>query len=205
MRTRLRLSRADQQANTRARLIERAHDVFVRNGFHASTLEAIALQAGVTKGAVYSNFANKAELFLAVNGARMEERVGRYRQLHAGSTRLDTFVSGYVRTILRDDPDGRWTSVMAEACAVAAGDEAFRAALIEQMARVNAVIGDAVADLADRTDIEFRLPRAQMMKVGGALMRGLLLQRLLDPRDMSKAFIEDVYVAFMKAMARTRS
>jgi AcrR family transcriptional regulator len=200
-----RLTRSDQQAGTRARLLECAHDVFVRSGFHAATLEAIALQAGVTKGAVYSNFAGKAELFLAVNAARMEERVRRYRQAHADGTRLDAFVRSYMRIVLHDDPDGRWASVVAEACAAAAGDAEFREALIGQVGRANAVIGDAIADLADRTGVEFRLPRAQMIKVGGALMRGLLLQRLLDPQNMSKAFIEDVYVAFMQAMVRPTS
>jgi hypothetical protein len=43
-----------------------------------------------------------------------------------------------------------------------------------------------------------------MIKVGGALMRGLLLQRLLDPDNLSQAVIEDVYVAFMQAMVRPR-
>jgi len=205
MRHPTRRSRAAQQADTRARLIDRAHHVFLHSGFHAATLEAIALQAGVTKGAVYSNFANKAQLFLAVSNARMEERLRRYRQMHAAATRLDTFVRAYVRIVLRDDPDGRWASVVAEACAVAAGDDTFRAALSAQSARANAVIGQAILDLAERSGVQFQLPKAQMIRVGGALMRGLLLQRLLDPRDMSKASIEDVYVAFMQAMIRPRS
>ena len=205
MRTRARLSREDQKADTRARLIACAHDVFLEKGFHAATLDDIALRAGVTKGAVYSNFASKAELFGEVNGARMEERMRNYRRSHAAVTRLDTFVREYMRTILRDDPDGRWASVVAEACAVAAGDEPFRATLIEQIGRGNAVIGDAMADLAERTGLEFRLPRAEMIKIGGALMRGLLLQRLLDPKGMPKDFIEDVYVAFIQAMVRPLS
>jgi AcrR family transcriptional regulator len=202
MRHATRRSRAAQQAGTRARLIECAHDVFLRSGFHAATLEAIAMQAGVTKGAVYSNFANKAQLFLAVSGARMEERLRLYRRMHAAATGLDTFIRAYIRIILRDDPDGRWASVFAEACAVASGDETFRAGLREQSARANAVIGGAILDLAERAGVEFELPKAQMVKIGGALMRGLLLQRLLDPRDVSKASIEDVYIAFMQAMIR---
>ncbi|HEY7187724.1 MAG TPA: helix-turn-helix domain-containing protein [Vicinamibacterales bacterium] len=205
MSNKVRLSREQQKADTRARLIDCAHDVFLRNGFHAATLDDIARQAGVTKGAVYSNFASKAELFVAVNGARMDERLRHYRRSHAAVTRLDAFIREYMRTILRDDPDGRWASVVAEASAVAAGDEAFRAALIEQMTQGKAVIGEAIADLAERTGVEFRLPTAHVLKVGAALMRGLLLQRLLDPKDMPKDFIEDVYVAFVQAMVRPRS
>lgn len=149
----------DQKADTRARLIACAHTVFLRNGFHTATLEQIALQAGVTKGAVYSNFESKAELFLAVSGTRMDERLRDYRQLSATVTQLETLVREYARIILRDDPDGRWASVVAEAWAVAAGDERFRAALIEQNTRGNAVIADAILEMAQRAGVEFRLPR----------------------------------------------
>lgn len=40
--------------------------MFAREGFHAASLDEIAATAGYTKGAVYSNFANKAGLYLAV-------------------------------------------------------------------------------------------------------------------------------------------
>lgn len=40
--------------------------MFARDGFHGANLEVIANQAGYSKGAVYSNFEGKAELFLAV-------------------------------------------------------------------------------------------------------------------------------------------
>lgn len=200
-----RRSREDQKADTRNRLIECAHTVFLRNGFHTATLEAIALQAGVTKGAVYSNFESKAELFLAVSGTRMEGRLQNYRQLSATVTRLETLVRELARVVLRDDPDGRWASVVAEACAVATGDEPFRAALIEQSARGNSVIADAMLDMAQRAGVEFQLPRQKMSRVCAALVRGLLLQRLLDPKGVSREFIEEALVAVIQAMAEPQS
>lgn len=60
------LSRQDQQQRTRAALVVAARMVFARDGFHGARLDVIANEAGYSKGAVYSNFANKAELFLAV-------------------------------------------------------------------------------------------------------------------------------------------
>ena len=197
----IRRSRVDQKADTRARLIECAHAVFLRNGFQTATLEQIALQAGVTKGAVYSNFESKAELFLAVSGTRMNERLGNYRQLSATITHLDTLVREYARVMLRDDPDGRWASVITEACAVAAGDERFRSALIDQSTRGNAVIARAILDLAQRAGVAFRLPGEKMIRICAALVRGLLLQRLLDPRGVPREFIEEALVTFIHAMA----
>jgi AcrR family transcriptional regulator len=60
------LSRADQQNRTRAALVASARRVFARDGFHGANLAAIASEARLTKGAVYSNFDGKADLFLAV-------------------------------------------------------------------------------------------------------------------------------------------
>ena len=51
---------------TRAEIIEAARRVFHSNGVSHSTLEKIAQEAGVTRGAVYWHFANKTELFFAM-------------------------------------------------------------------------------------------------------------------------------------------
>lgn len=51
---------------TREALVASAREVFAQRGFHAASLEEIAEAAGFTRGAVYSNFENKEELFFAV-------------------------------------------------------------------------------------------------------------------------------------------
>jgi AcrR family transcriptional regulator len=60
------LTRAEQQRRTREALVASARTVFAREGFHGATLETVARAAGLSKGAVYSNFDGKAALFLAV-------------------------------------------------------------------------------------------------------------------------------------------
>jgi len=68
-----RLTRAQKRERTFEGLISAAERLFVERGFHASTVDEIALEAGYTKGAVYSNFASKEDLFFAV----YERRAGR--------------------------------------------------------------------------------------------------------------------------------
>jgi TetR/AcrR family acrAB operon transcriptional repressor len=51
---------------TRGLIIDAARRVFHAEGVNRSTLDKIAKAAGVTRGAVYWHFANKAEIFLAV-------------------------------------------------------------------------------------------------------------------------------------------
>jgi hypothetical protein len=90
----VRLTREAQKADTRARLVECARRVFLENGFHAATLEQIALAAG---------------------GERMEQRLEGYQRVRASATRLEPLVREFVRIMMRHDPDGRWASVVAEA------------------------------------------------------------------------------------------
>jgi AcrR family transcriptional regulator len=59
-------SRRDRQRQTREALVFAARAVFTEVGYHAASLDQIARYAGFSKGAVYSNFENKAALFLAV-------------------------------------------------------------------------------------------------------------------------------------------
>jgi AcrR family transcriptional regulator len=58
---------------TRDTLIDAAAVVFARRGFHGASLEEIAETAGFTRGAIYKNFTDKEELFLAV-WERINER-----------------------------------------------------------------------------------------------------------------------------------
>ena len=66
MPTRQRLTREEKKAQTRERLIEAAAKVFAEKGFAATSLDEVADAAGLTKGAVYSNFDNKEDLVRAV-------------------------------------------------------------------------------------------------------------------------------------------
>jgi AcrR family transcriptional regulator len=58
--------RAAKKEETRRRLVAAAADVIAERGFHGASLMEIATRAGLTTGAVYSNFRSKEDLFLAV-------------------------------------------------------------------------------------------------------------------------------------------
>src|ERR1039458_9361995 len=69
-RTRARRTRAQ----TRARLLQAASEVFAKHGYDRASLDDVAAAAGLTKGAVYSSFASKDELFYALMRERIDER-----------------------------------------------------------------------------------------------------------------------------------
>ena len=68
-----RLTREEKKARTRAQLIDAAAAVFARHGYVAASLDEVAEEAGLTKGAVYSNFDSKEDLFQAVIDDRLNE------------------------------------------------------------------------------------------------------------------------------------
>jgi AcrR family transcriptional regulator len=93
-----RLSREEQKARNRDELLDAAALLFARQGFAATSVDDIAAEAHLTKGAVYSQFANKDELLLAV---------------------LDGYWNGTWRQRLSDD------SILQDAQPVAAASGAF--------------------------------------------------------------------------------
>jgi AcrR family transcriptional regulator len=69
-----RRSQPDRSAGTRAALIAAARPLFAEHGFAGVGTETIVRAAGVTRGALYHQFADKAELFAAVY-ERLEEEL----------------------------------------------------------------------------------------------------------------------------------
>jgi AcrR family transcriptional regulator len=58
--------REEQKSATRTRILDAAAVLIAARGVDAASIDAIAKEAGVTSGAVYASFRNKAELMLAV-------------------------------------------------------------------------------------------------------------------------------------------
>src|SRR6516225_96035 len=76
-----RLTRAEQAQRNRGLVLDAARRVFLARGYHGATLEQIADEAGFSKGVVYSQFDSKADLFLALLEARIEERAAENAKL----------------------------------------------------------------------------------------------------------------------------
>jgi AcrR family transcriptional regulator len=68
--------REEKKAQTRARLLDAAAAVFARKALVAASLDEVAEEAGLTKGAVYSNFAGKDDLIDALLKERLDKPLG---------------------------------------------------------------------------------------------------------------------------------
>ena len=76
-----RLSRAQQQAMTKERLLVAAEQVIARHGFGGASIDLIAAEAGYSKGAIYSNFKSKDAVFLELLRLYMRRDMGELERL----------------------------------------------------------------------------------------------------------------------------
>lgn len=76
-----RLTREESQAQTRERLLEAARIVFVQAGYRGASVDAIAAEAGYSKGAVYSNFEGKEDLFLELKRLYADAELAKFDAL----------------------------------------------------------------------------------------------------------------------------
>lgn len=182
-------TRHEQQQATRDGLIRAAKAVFAEYGFHGAKLDQIARTAGFSKGAVYSNFAGKAMLFLAVLDADIEEGFGqawdRYPGGHPGGEPQpgDHRVVGFALSTL-------------EFIAMAARDQELSAALEERFEKLLDIYRQMARDqrAADET-----LPVEEVAKLLAAMDQGTGLISL-----MGRSFPEpDTYQAGLRRIVST--
>lgn len=75
------MTRAERQSQNRTLLLQAGQRLFLRDGFHGTSLSAVAAEAGVSTGAVYSNFTGKAELAMLVLTEIQQEQLNQLSAL----------------------------------------------------------------------------------------------------------------------------
>jgi AcrR family transcriptional regulator len=184
-RTPRRLSRKEKQAETRARLLDAAERVFLRRGLQGSSVEEIAAEAGFTRGAFYSNFKSKDELFVEL----LQDRV--YRQYaemaeqaqEQPGTPRERLRWGIerVRDVQRDE-EGRWLfRLWLECLTQAARDEEFRKLAATFWSGNRALLVEQIEETFEEIGEEPPLPAKQIATAMIALDVGLAVQHLVDP------------------------
>jgi AcrR family transcriptional regulator len=92
-----RLTRAEQRERTRARLIEAARRLFIAQGFHGTSVEQIAEAAGYTRGAFYSNFEDKDDIFIALLDDDQTKRIAELNVIFGESRSLEDAFASIIR------------------------------------------------------------------------------------------------------------
>lgn len=99
-----RLTRAEQQAQTRERLLAAAEHVVARCGYGGASIDLISAEAGYSKGAVYSNFESKEAVFLELLRRHMEKNIAELAALmDFGAESVSDALTGWLETMAAND------------------------------------------------------------------------------------------------------
>lgn len=199
--TTTRLTREEKKAQTRARLLEAARAVFARRGFAASSLDEVAEEAGLTKGAVYSNFANKEDLVLAVLDdsfdRRMDEVLSRVDM--DGTLEEQARLGGALFMAISEQE--RWLDLLSlEFFTYAARNPEFGARLAARHRESLAAIADVMIEAAADRGWALPLPAEKLALAMNALGSGLSMEKLTDPEAVPDELFGEV-IALMWAGA----
>lgn len=88
-----RLTRKESKQQTRKELLKVASVMFAKQGFHSTSVDQIAEEAGYSKGAVYSNFGSKDDLFLSVFKENQKEDLQNLKKISEEHNSLDEFIN----------------------------------------------------------------------------------------------------------------
>lgn len=199
--TKQRLTRAEKSAQTRAELMASARRLFLRHGFHASSLEMVAEEAGFTIGAVYSRFGSKADLFLAILDERIDQLVGEVAQVAALDQPIPEqaeLLAGRRMALLERERE--WFPLVLEFWSHAARDERLRrefGACHERL--VGAYSGLIEADYA-RLGLPLPLAPEVLARAVVAMGNGVALERLTDPARVPEGLLSTMAVAFLRGV-----
>jgi AcrR family transcriptional regulator len=200
----VRLTREERQAQTREALIEAAQRTFLEHGYAGASLAHIADTAGLTTGAVYANFADKDDLFLAVFDRRAAESLEVQATIATADLPLDDALRTIARFLLtNDEEDPRWAALTAEYWARAAREPRFREAAGERFEAIVSTISNFIEELARRNGMRFALDSRDVARGGGALARGIRLERALglDAGAGPESF-EEMFRAYVRGLMR---
>ena len=196
---RQRLTRAERQAQTRRDLLDAAARVFVKRGFTGSSVEEISAEAGYTRGAFYSNFRSKNELFVELLHDRVYTRYTEMTQEGLQGRPPTLRETGEMLAAIQAKAEGRWIWRLWFECLAQAGrDEELRelAATFWQGNR------ERIANLIE-TALPQHKDRAKAIATALiALDIGLAIQHFVDPEEAPLHLYPELYVLLFSPLSQ---
>ncbi|WP_086840325.1 TetR/AcrR family transcriptional regulator [Amycolatopsis kentuckyensis] len=201
-----------RRAETRRRVIEAAHDVFSEMGIRDAPVELICDRAGFTRGAFYSNFASKEELFLAVYEMQMQERTQRLRAAVAeATTAVDPASADAVTRVLQEagvlfmeslTADETWYLLNAEFRAQALRQPELRAPTAAAERRFHDALAEILLDLLGRLGLRLTVDPESAVITIVRLYETMLERAILDelPDRADNRYVTQVLPRLLTAL-----
>ena len=176
----------------RSTVLAAARRIFLAKGYAGATVDAIAEEAGFSKGVVYSQFASKADLFLALLEARIDARAAQNERL------VDEATGGAAMQALFEnfDRDQRaevgWARLLIEFRTVALRDRKLNRRYAQTHARTIERLADVLTRLQARSGLGSSVPPRTMAAFIAAFGAGAALERAADPDALPSTVVAEM-------------
>lgn len=185
-----------RRPRTRAALLKAALEAFAEHGFHATTIEQICERAGYTRGAYYSNFASKEELFLALFDEHSDRTVRRLADAIDALTAEEYTLARLAELAARIEPDERdWYLVTTEFTLHAIRDRQAAWVLARHDERLRAEIARGLTLVLRRAGRELTVDADRFARLIVALREGGLAQSYVEPAALPPGSLEREFLA----------
>nr|WSZ99889.1 TetR family transcriptional regulator [Streptomyces sp. NBC_00857] len=192
--------RRTPRADTRAALLTAAVHTFGEHGFAQSSLEQVAAAAGLSRGAIYSNFASKDDLFLALLRETVNERLRQLRDAVRPALSAREQAVGASRSMtqaLRQRPDLHL--LMMEFWLRAARDPAVREHFMTHRQEIRGTVVELLEEHQESEKAELPMPAGQLATGIIALFNGFGLEHLVDPESASPELFGRLLATLLQA------
>jgi AcrR family transcriptional regulator len=185
-------TRAEQVESNRAAVLAAARRIFLAKGYAGASVDAIAEDAGFSKGVVYSQFTSKADLFLALLEARIDARAAQNERLAddaQGAAGLLALIENFDRDLRAEVG---WARLLIEFRAVALRDRKLNRRYAQTHARTIDLLADVLTGLHTRAGLEPTVPPRAMAAFIVAFGTGAALERAADPDALPPAVVAEM-------------
>ena len=185
-------TKGDKRERTRAALLEAARAVVREKGHGRTTLEDVAERAGMTTGAIYGNFKNRDEFFIALGQAYWPPVKPRIRPGASFADAMRALAQATLDAIPERTPVavGRLTGM-----AYALTNDQLRAR-VQEVTAASYAVGAAWLRTFDARELP--MPAEHLVCVIHALIEGLVFQRILTPDLVPDRVFFDAFSALAR-------
>ena len=170
-----------RRADTVERLLDAALETFAEVGFAAASVEDICSRGGFTRGAFYSSFRTKDELFAALYARETGRELARVEEQLAGiELESDPISAGVERCLSSFRADRTWVLVQIEYALHAARHPEAAAALREHTAALHDQLSALIERTATRSGLRLTVPAAELARILLALHEGVVVHEVVQ-------------------------
>jgi AcrR family transcriptional regulator len=167
--------KGDKRDRTRAALLEAARALIREKGYERTTMEDVAQRAGMTTGAIYGNFKNRDELFIALGQTYWAPVVPR---VAPGATFAEAMRALATATLAAVDDRAPAAVGRLTGLAYTLSNSELRAR-VHEITKGSYEIGAEWLRTFDASELP--MPADVLVRVLHALIEGLVMQRILTP------------------------